>query len=87
MCCCDGENSDARARLYTGVTRDEATGWSCLRARYLDTSAGTFNRLAPFLGKLDDSESLRKYVCRISWATQVAYFYISSGYRVIFYYR
>lgn len=47
--------------LYTGEPRDAATGWTYLRARYLDTSTGTFNRLDPFFGNLDDPQSLHKY--------------------------
>ncbi len=47
--------------LYTGEARDEATGWTYLRARYLDTSTGTFNRSDPFFGKLSDPQSLHKY--------------------------
>jgi len=47
--------------LYTGEPRDAATGWTYLRARYLDTSTGTFNRLDPFFGNTDDPQSLHKY--------------------------
>ncbi|MEL6498013.1 MAG: transglutaminase domain-containing protein [Planctomycetota bacterium] len=48
--------------IYTGEAQDsEATGWTYLRARYLDTSTGTFNRLDPFFGNTDDPQSLHKY--------------------------
>ncbi len=33
-----------------------------LRARYYDPASGTFNRLDPFFGNLQDPQSLHKYL-------------------------
>ena len=51
----------ATSFLYTGEVRDPTTGWTYLRARYLDNTNGTFNREDPFFGNLDDPQSLHKY--------------------------
>lgn len=57
----DGEAQPLTDMLYTGEQRDQATGMTYLRARYLDTQTGLFNRLDPFFGNASDPQSLHKY--------------------------
>ena len=47
--------------LYSGELTD-ATGLQYLRARYYDPATGTFNRLDPFAGNMNDPQSLHKYL-------------------------
>jgi RHS repeat-associated protein len=48
--------------LYSGEQFDSKIGQQYLRARYYDPTTGRFNRLDPFLGNLNDPQSLHKYV-------------------------
>ena len=48
--------------LYSGEQTDQLTGLQYLRARYYNPSTGTFNRLDPFFGNLNDPQSLHKYL-------------------------
>ncbi|NLX55672.1 MAG: RHS repeat-associated core domain-containing protein [Planctomycetaceae bacterium] len=47
--------------LYSGELTD-STGLQYLRARYYDPASGTFNRLDPFAGNMQDPLSLHKYL-------------------------
>lgn len=48
--------------LYSGEMTDQLTGLQYLRARYYNPATGTFNRLDPFAGNLNDPQSLHKYL-------------------------
>ena len=48
--------------LYSGETFDASTGLQYLRARYYNPATGTFNRLDPFAGSINDPQSLHKYL-------------------------
>ena len=48
--------------LYNGEQFDVSIGKQYLRARYYDAVTGTFNRLDPFFGNLQDPQSLHKYL-------------------------
>ena len=47
--------------LYSGEQFDSKIGQQYLRARYYNPANGTFNRLDPFFGNLNDPQSLHKY--------------------------
>ncbi len=47
--------------LYSGELYDSQLQLQYLRARWYDLSTGTFNRLDPFFGNLQDPQSLHKY--------------------------
>jgi RHS repeat-associated protein len=48
--------------LYSGEQTDPLTALQYLRARYYDLATGRFNRLDPFAGKVQDPQSLHKYL-------------------------
>ena len=48
--------------LYSGEQFDAKIGQQYLRARYYDPATGTFNRLDPFFGNLNDPQSLHNYL-------------------------
>jgi RHS repeat-associated protein len=48
--------------LYSGEQTDALTGLQYLRARYYNPATGTFNRLDPFAGNMQDPQSLHKYL-------------------------
>ena len=48
--------------LYAGEMYDSATDSYYLRSRYYFPATGTFNRLDPFQGNLQDPQSLHKYL-------------------------
>jgi RHS repeat-associated protein len=48
--------------LYSGEQFDSKIGQQYLRARYYDPITSRFNRLDPFLGNLNDPQSLHKYL-------------------------
>lgn len=48
--------------LYSGEQFDSRIGQQYLRARYYNPATGTFNRLDPFFGNLNDPQSLHKYL-------------------------
>jgi RHS repeat-associated protein len=48
--------------LYSGEQFDSKIGQQYLRARYYNPATGMFNRLDPFLGNLNDPQSLHKYL-------------------------
>ena len=47
--------------LYAGEMFDDDAQMYCNRARYYNPSNGTFNRLDPFAGSMQDPQSLHKY--------------------------
>jgi RHS repeat-associated protein len=51
--------------LYAGEQRDQATGMTYLRDRYLDTQTGLFKRLDPFFGSQSDMRASAIIVSRI----------------------
>jgi RHS repeat-associated protein len=59
-------NFDAAAAftnlLYSGEQFDQRIAMQYLRARYYDPASGTFNRLDPFAGNIQDPQSLHKYL-------------------------
>jgi RHS repeat-associated protein len=48
--------------LYSGEIFDQCTEMQYLRARYYNPASGTFNRLDPFSGRMQDPRSLHKYL-------------------------
>jgi RHS repeat-associated protein len=48
--------------LYSGEQFDQRIAMHYLRARYYDAATGRFNRLDPFFGRLQDPQSLHKYL-------------------------
>jgi RHS repeat-associated protein len=48
--------------LYSGEQFDQRTEMQYLRARYYNPASGTFNRLDPFPGNMQDPQSLHKYL-------------------------
>jgi RHS repeat-associated protein len=48
--------------LYTGEQDDKSLDQYYLRARYYNQSNGTFNRIDPYSGNLQDPQSLHKYL-------------------------
>jgi RHS repeat-associated protein len=48
--------------LYSGEIFDQRIAIQYLRARYYDPASGTFNRLDPFVGRMQDPQSLHKYL-------------------------
>ncbi len=48
--------------LYSGEIFDQRIAMQYLRARYYDVASGTFNRLDPFAGNMQDPQSLHKYL-------------------------
>jgi RHS repeat-associated protein len=48
--------------LYTGEQFDQRIAMQYLRARYYNPATGTFNRLDPFAGNMQDPQSLHKYL-------------------------
>ena len=48
--------------LYSGEQFDSRIGQQYLRARYYDQANGTFNRLDPFSGNLNNPQSFHKYL-------------------------
>ena len=54
-------NTALTSLLYSGEQTD-ATGMQYLRARYYNPATGTFNRLDPYAGNMNDPQSLHKYL-------------------------
>jgi RHS repeat-associated protein len=48
--------------LYSGEIFDQRIEMQYLRARYYNPANGTFNRLDPFFGRMQDPQSLHKYL-------------------------
>ena len=48
--------------LYSGDQSDRRTAMQYLRARYYNPASGTFNRIDPFFGNLQDPQSLHTYL-------------------------
>jgi RHS repeat-associated protein len=48
--------------LYSGEQFDQQIAMQYLRARYYNPATGTFNRLDPFAGNMQDPQSLHKYL-------------------------
>lgn len=55
-------NAALTSILYSGEWTDATIGRQYLRARFYDMQTGTFNRLDPFFGYLENPQSFHKYL-------------------------